>query len=335
MKLSDALKAAGTVSADNDTPSRTTEQQARRQKGRLRTPNPFANTGANGATPKTHTKALSEPQSAMKGVILTDTGEQLPTPGPSNTLMTLLSNSPVRGFKGFRRLADEYTQRERDDDDNGLDEIYELEPASPGDLLSVAAIGVMEPSPSVVAASRTRRPSSAKVQRPNFVSTEPLPSPSESSDESLTNDLDIAHSAPSSFGFGGLGTHHANSNIKLSTPVETSDLEDETQRVSSPYFKRVERTHSRGGSVAANTNSNTNSNGSFKPQSGHARRPSETSRALRTAAAANASKPTITTSASTMNLRENTQRGGRTSASATAGRLNSKSPDEMRRFVSK
>jgi len=215
-----------------------------RQRSRFRTPISFGGT-------KAHAKTPSEPQSAMKGVVMTTTGEVIPTPQPSG-LINLLNNSPVKNFKGFGRLIDDF-ERVRIEDP----------PSSPEDERGPVTF---EPSPSGPPASRLRRPSTVRL-RPAFpqaaVATCPTDVPTLANRKGSLDLHESAQSAPA------LDRASSSGNVLDGGAAGKGRVDTDEDDLPSPFLKRVERA-ARG----------------FEP----ARRTSaEASKALRTAAATNAS----------------------------------------------
>src|ERR1700761_817885 len=228
----------------DETPSRARDASIRRSRSRFRTPLPFGS--------KTHSKTLSEPQSAMKGVVLTETGEYINTP-TLNLLLTLLDNSPVRGFKGFGRLEEAI-----DNEDSHGSDTEAL--SSPEDERGGLDFG-QAPSPAVespsLPVSRLRKPSLARL-RPLFPSLATAPAGVPTVDKSAPSPVepDPSQSAPASVGSAG-GSN-------------TAQTDYDEENLPSPFLKRVERAARAG----------------FKPAS--RRTSTEASKALRSAAAANA-----------------------------------------------
>lgn len=213
----------------------------------------------------------------MKGIVLTATGEAVETPQPDH-LLTLLNNSPVRDFKGFGKLCEQYERLKVEDP-----------PSSPEDERSPLNF---EPSPSVPP-SRLRKPSIVTL-RPLFPSLASCPSdvPTLSNRKASTELAhEPSHSAPL--------PHEKPSSSAASNEAKARADVDEDE-LPSPFLKRVERAARAG----------------FKP---NRRTSAEASKALRTAAAANASGKAALSKASI----------APSSTRITAGRI-SRSPDSMR-----
>jgi len=188
----------------------------------------------------------------MKGVIITKTGEAVPTPQPDH-LLDLLNNSPVRDFQGFGKLIDQYEKLKVRDDDI---------PSSPEDER-----GPTFDSPSGPPVSKLRRPSVVTLRPPTFpvVSSTSCPTavPTIGNRRTSSELNEAAQSAPP-----------LEKPTSIAPPVsETKGRSDvDEDDLPSPFLRRVER--------AGRT--------MLKP----ARRTSDASKALRTAAAANASNKT-------------------------------------------
>lgn len=248
---------------------------------------------------KAHSKTLSEPQSAMKGVIMTHSGEHIPTPHASDNLLNLLANSPVRDFKGFGKLCEQYGKlnlKAEDDDET---------PSSPEDERGPLNF---EPSPCGPPISRLRRPSVVNFsQRPLFpaasAATCPTDLPTLGHKKNSLDLGDSAQSAPS--------LDRTSSSVAPADPT-TSKSDDE--EVQSPYLKRV----GRGGHAQTRPSSGL---GFIKP----ARRTSaEASKALRTAAAVNSNSNAIG-----VGLSSGTAVAGRMRVAGRVGRV-STSPENVR-----
>ncbi|KAI6144136.1 kinase-like domain-containing protein [Pisolithus tinctorius] len=213
--------------------------------------------------------------SAMKGVILTQTGQPLATPTPTE-LASLFVNSPKVGLD-FAKIFD--FDSEAEDDGQPEEEILPPSPSKRERHSSESSHGssstTREPSPvsTIVPPTRLRKPSIRTSCRPPLRKTCTLPT--SSSDLTEVNFLSagsvvvVAVKSTSS-----IKTDHEVSSSKpaptVISPAAEYDLSDE-ENLPSPFLKRVERERV----------------GAFKAGTGRPKRPS-TNNLLRAVAAANA-----------------------------------------------
>lgn len=192
--------------------------------------------------------------SAMKGVILTQTGQPLATPTPTE-LASLFVNSPKVGLD-FAKIFD--FDSEAEDDGQPEEEILPPSPSKRERHSSESSHGssstTREPSPvsTIVPPTRLRKPSIRTSCRPPLRSVVVVAVKSTSS---IKTDHEVSSSKPAP---------------TVISPAAEYDLSDE-ENLPSPFLKRVERERV----------------GAFKAGTGRPKRPS-TNNLLRAVAAANA-----------------------------------------------
>jgi len=203
------------------------------------------------------------PPSAMKGVILTATGEPVATPSPAE-LAKLFVNTPKVGLN-FARIFDFDSEDEEDEEDEEGEEDEE-EPAPgedgyetdtrPPSRRSSSSAGkddeddrTPQPSPTVaVRPTRLRRPSiRASSQRPSLEG--PVPRASSAAPSGSTRSKSRSRPPSSGSGSGSAAPRPAGrtsapnaapSNTVASQPAPDYDLSDE-ENLPSPFLKKCDR----------------------------------------------------------------------------------------------
>ena len=194
--------------------------------------------------PKTPLTNVEPPASAMRGVVLTDTGEVIPTPVAAPhpvELARLVLDSPKVGlnFGGIFDGRKDYEEESEDGEGEG-------EHAEPDDLASPSARRMLvieqkerERKQAQEKENVTPVPSASvtRLRKPSIRATRPLFLPS---------------SASCPDGLSNAPAQHPLGPASQSVPASTYDLDDE-ENLPSPFLKRIEvvkGTHSRRGSAA-------------------------------------------------------------------------------------
>ncbi|KIJ59716.1 hypothetical protein HYDPIDRAFT_162091 [Hydnomerulius pinastri MD-312] len=197
--------------------------------------------------------------SAMKGVVLTQTGRPLATPTPAE-LANLFVNSPKVGLD-FAKIFDFDSEAEGAESESE-EEAMPPSPTTrerPTSELSSHSSGhssgsAREPSPAlVVPPTRLRKPSiRSSVQRPSVRKAATLPT-SSSDPTGLTSSSRARATKSTSAKVEQGSVPHASSS-KTAMPVQPAayDLSDE-ENLPSPFLKRIERTVPPGGGTVRST----------------------------------------------------------------------------------
>ncbi|KAF8579264.1 kinase-like protein [Ramaria rubella] len=180
---------------------------------------------------------VATPASAMRGVVLTDTGEVLATPAPHPVeLARLVLDSPRIGLN-FRNIFDrgrDYDEDSEEDDGDRDDPVEFPSTSKRRTREQVQEKENVPPLPTSTASTRLRKPSiRASLPRPPFPHSNALCPP-----------------APSS-AVGSVNPQLTLAPKSQSLPVSSYDLDDE-ENLPSPFLKRFDlgKAHSRRGSSA-------------------------------------------------------------------------------------
>ncbi|KAK0464695.1 kinase-like domain-containing protein [Desarmillaria tabescens] len=170
------------------------------------------------APPRPQAQMLPTPASAMRGVVLTDTGEQLATPGPMPA--ELFVNTPKVGLN-FVRIFDF-----EDESDDGNEEERSPVPVTPS--RKRASISTRDSALATSKATALSNPPPTRLRRPSITRSS-TSSSSSTSDGTKPQPLQHPHLKPAS----------------SPSPPPTYDLADE-ENLPSPFLKRAERANSTG-----------------------------------------------------------------------------------------
>ncbi|TFY66155.1 hypothetical protein EVG20_g4935 [Dentipellis fragilis] len=217
--------------------------------------------------------------SAMKGVILTETGEPLSTPTPAE-LANLFVESPKNDHDlGFAKIFD----FDKEDVDSGDEGENKAPPASPLKQKAKAALATSKASGAGDSQS-ARAAGPTRLRRPSIRSSSSRTNIHASSQASSSSSSSSSSSAKSQN--NDSGSNSAAAPRAATLPPTVWDLADE-ENLPSPFLKRIDRDRIAGGAGAVSV-SGTSANG---PSGTRVKRPSG-GNLLRAVAAANSAAAT-------------------------------------------